>query len=84
MYLLLMSVWPCLLLLLLQASDEIGSLLVMTLKHKLRSFAFSPLAPKGCTAQLALGLANNSVEVGLELHWCGVLASCQGAGLRTS
>jgi hypothetical protein len=56
----------------------------MTLKHKLRSFAFSPLAPKGCTAQLALGLANNSVEVGLELHWCGVLASCQGAGLRTS
>lgn len=48
----------------LQASDEIGSLLVMTLKHKLRSFAFCPTTPKGCTGQLALGLANNSVEVG--------------------
>jgi hypothetical protein len=46
-----------------QASDEIGSLLVMTLKHKLRSFAFSPSHPKGATAQLALGLTNNSVEV---------------------
>lgn len=50
---------------LLQASDEMGSLLVMTMKHKLRSFAFSPLTPKGCTAQLALGPANNSVEVGV-------------------
>lgn len=49
----------------LQASDEMGSLLVMTLKHKLRSFAFCPTHPKGATAQLALGLTNNSVEVRL-------------------
>lgn len=49
-----------------QASDEFGSLLVMTAKHKLRSFAFSPAAHRGVpstTAQLALGLTNNSVEV---------------------
>ena len=48
-----------------QASDEVSSLCVMTLKHKLRSFAFSPAAPRkpGCSGTLALGLANNSVEV---------------------
>lgn len=59
-----------------QASDEIGSLLVMTLKHKLRSFVFSPHTPKGCTGQLALGLANNSVEVRM---W-GLLLSARVAG----
>ena len=47
-----------------QASDEISSLVVMTIKHKLRSFAFSPAPPRGGTAgSLAVGLATNSVEV---------------------
>jgi hypothetical protein len=47
-----------------QASDELGSVLVLTSKHKLKSFAFSPAgAHKGSLGQLALGLSNNSVEV---------------------
>jgi hypothetical protein len=47
----------------LQGSDEMGQLLLVTSKHKLKSFAFCPVAVKGCLGQVALGLANNSVEV---------------------
>lgn len=61
----------------LQGSDEMGSLLVMTLKHKLRSFAFCPTHPKGAATQLALGLTNNSVEV-----WFAGRAGVQGLGFR--
>lgn len=46
-----------------QASDELGSMLVITSKSKLKSFVFNPAAAKGALGQLALGLANNSVEV---------------------
>ncbi|KAF6255140.1 WD40-repeat-containing domain protein [Scenedesmus sp. NREL 46B-D3] len=47
-----------------QASDELGSLLVLTSKHKLKSFAFSPArSRRGGLGQLALGLSNNSIEV---------------------
>jgi hypothetical protein len=47
-----------------QASDELGSLLVLTSKHKLKSFAFNPAGGhKGSLGQLVLGLSNNSVEV---------------------
>lgn len=45
------------------ASDELGSLVVVTGRAKLKSFAFCPAPPRGAAAQLALGLANNSVEV---------------------
>ena len=64
-----------------QASDEFSSLLVMTLKHKLRSFAFSPTPPKSTKGQLALGLTNNSVEVGThqaELCWIDDLQIAKG------
>ncbi len=49
----------------LRASDELGALLVVATKHKIKSFAFAPpgVAKKGCMAQVALGLANNAVEV---------------------
>eukprot|EP00775_Hariotina_reticulata_P013414 gene13414-13542_t len=47
----------------LQASDEMGQLLLVTSKHKMKSFSFCPVAVKGCLGQVALGLANNSVEV---------------------
>jgi len=75
-----------------QASDEFGSLLVLTAKHKLRSFAFSPAAHRGATptttAQLALGLTNNSVEVrggGQEVGGGGVRGGSggdKGRGVR--
>jgi len=47
----------------LQGSDEMGQLTMVTSKHKLKSFAFCPVAVKGCLGQVALGLGNNSVEV---------------------
>lgn len=47
-----------------QASDEVGSLLVLISKHKLKSFCFNPAGgAKGCLGQIALGLSNNSIEV---------------------
>jgi hypothetical protein len=49
-----------------QASDELGSLLVLTSKHKLKSFAFNPAGgQKGNVGQIVLGLSNNSIEVRL-------------------
>jgi hypothetical protein len=49
-----------------QASDEMGSLLVLTSKHKLKSFAFNPAGGhKGNLGQMVLGLSNNSIEVRL-------------------
>ena len=42
-------------------------MLVLTSKHKLRSFAFSPAGGhKGHLGEVALGLSNNSVEVRLQ------------------
>eukprot|EP00878_Enallax_costatus_P039098 GHUV01044628.1.p1 GENE.GHUV01044628.1~~GHUV01044628.1.p1 ORF type:complete len:126 (+),score=59.40 GHUV01044628.1:361-738(+) len=47
-----------------QASDEIGSMLIVQSKHKLKSFCFNPAGgPKGYLGQIALGLSNNSIEV---------------------
>jgi U3 small nucleolar RNA-associated protein 12 len=53
------------------ASDEIGTMLLITGKHKVRSFAFAPKAvaaggsssKKASLGQLALSLANNTLEV---------------------
>ena len=56
------------------ASDEMGSMLLITAKHKVRSFAFAPAATaagggggggnrKGSLGQVVLSLANNSLEV---------------------
>ncbi|KAF8065837.1 wdr3 [Scenedesmus sp. PABB004] len=45
------------------AGDELGSLLVVTLRHKARSFAFNAAGHRGCLGQVAVGLANNSVEL---------------------
>ena len=48
------------------ASDEVAPLLVVRAKQKVRSFAFSPAAPrKGDLAQIALALSNNSLEVSI-------------------
>ncbi len=49
-----------------QASDELGPLIMVVGKHKVKSFAFAPAEGrrKGGVAQVAMGLADNSVEVG--------------------
>lgn len=49
----------------LQAGDELAPMLMVVSKHKIKSFAFAPGAGrrKGCVAQVALGLADNTVEV---------------------
>jgi U3 small nucleolar RNA-associated protein 12 len=49
----------------LAASDELAPMLMVVSKHKVKSFAFAPadVRRKGCVAQVALGLADNSVEV---------------------
>ena len=56
------------------ASDELGSLVLITSKHKLKSFAFNPTIPSGSSraAQVVLGLANNSIEVCAEQTLGGV------------
>jgi hypothetical protein len=36
---------------------------VVRSKHKVRAFVFSPAAKRGGLAQLALSLANNTIEV---------------------
>jgi U3 small nucleolar RNA-associated protein 12 len=63
----------------LRASDELAPMLMVVSKHKVKSFAFAPPGArrKGCVAQVALGLADNSVEVRL---WADRGGSAAAAG----
>lgn len=58
------------------AADEFAAAQVIVNKHKVRSFAFAPAPaarPGGTLGQVAISLANNSIEVGGGvLGWVGV------------
>jgi hypothetical protein len=58
----------------LAAADEFAAAHVIVNKHKVRSFAFAPPAaarPGGALGQVAISLANNSIEVCVGGGWVG-------------
>ena len=67
-----------------RAADELEHMAVIACKHRVKGIAFAPAAvadesarrKRGCVAQLALGLANNSVEV-LDVNAEGGHEVCQ-------
>jgi hypothetical protein len=50
---------------------------VVRSKHKVRAFVFSPASKRGGLAQLALSLANNTIEVGVAFKVFSILVFLQ-------